>query len=263
MPGKSKINFELALENQVWGAKRDALGDIREGDSIVFVFGGKGNVRQRPTGAERVVFTRAIGAPYFEEASFGWIDGVFPFRVKFELDKERLELVGVKLPCAALPSTYVEAIRVSSCKQSAPVGVGRLESAFDEERSKLEARIDLELDRGRRPLNPERLGRDDPEAKKREAFVFERDPRVVAETLHRAEFKCEVHGCSAPVFLRAKDGRPYVEVHHLERLADGGRDRLSNTVCLCPSHHREIHLGADCAGLTEELLNLRADSKGE
>ncbi|OQZ02159.1 MAG: hypothetical protein B6D34_12290 [Candidatus Brocadia sp. UTAMX1] len=33
---------------------------------------------------------------------------------------------------------------------------------------------------------------------------------------------------------------PYVEVHHVKRLADGGEYTLKNTACLCPIHHRSL-----------------------
>ena len=37
----------------------------------------------------------------------------------------------------------------------------------------------------------------------------------------------------------------YLEVHHLERPAEGGSDTLSNAVAACPSCHRELHYGVN------------------
>ena len=73
-------------------------------------------------------------------------------------------------------------------------------------------------------------------------FAFERNPDVVAEVLHRAEGECERCKGAAP-FLRRKDGSPYLEVHHLVQLADGGEDTVENASALCPNCHRRLHYG--------------------
>jgi 5-methylcytosine-specific restriction protein A len=82
--------------------------------------------------------------------------------------------------------------------------------------------------------------------------TFVRNPKVVAITLLRANWLCEVDGCSSPV-IEGADGKPIVEVHHLVRLADGGIDDPSNTVCVCPNHHRELHHGKKSAELQGAL----------
>ena len=73
-------------------------------------------------------------------------------------------------------------------------------------------------------------------------FVFFRNVDVVAERLFLANGVCESCGCPAP-FLRAKDGAPYLEVHHIKKLADGGDDAVENTTALCPNCHRKMHYG--------------------
>jgi 5-methylcytosine-specific restriction protein A len=72
--------------------------------------------------------------------------------------------------------------------------------------------------------------------------VFIRNPYVVAEVLHRAQGKCEKCGHEAP-FLRAKDGTPYLEVHHQILLSEGGEDTVENAIALCPNCHRQVHFG--------------------
>lgn len=74
--------------------------------------------------------------------------------------------------------------------------------------------------------------------------VFVRNYDVVAETLIRSSGKCEYCEKPAP-FARGKDGHPYLEVHHRVPLAEGGKDRLENTLALCPNCHREAHFGKD------------------
>lgn len=80
---------------------------------------------------------------------------------------------------------------------------------------------------------------------------FARDPRVVAWVLNEASGKCECCTKDAP-FARV-DGSPYLEVHHLKRLADGGTDRVSNAIALCPNCHRELHFGLRRADLLSSV----------
>ncbi len=70
------------------------------------------------------------------------------------------------------------------------------------------------------------------------AFVRNRD--VVAEVLIRANGYCEHCKNSAP-FIRRSNGLPYLEVHHIKTLAEGGEDTVSNAVALCPNCHRKVH----------------------
>ncbi|MFE8698260.1 HNH endonuclease [Cytobacillus sp. FJAT-53684] len=72
--------------------------------------------------------------------------------------------------------------------------------------------------------------------------AFRRNAVVIAEVLIRANGVCEKCGKEAP-FKRASDGSPYLEVHHKERLADGGEDTVENAMAVCPNCHRELHFG--------------------
>jgi hypothetical protein len=76
--------------------------------------------------------------------------------------------------------------------------------------------------------------------------VFQRNPRVVAEVLLRASGTCEACHEPAPFQRRRVGGRsgsPYLEVHHIKKLADGGEDTVKNAEALCPNCHREKHFG--------------------
>lgn len=81
-----------------------------------------------------------------------------------------------------------------------------------------------------------------PVAKQVLSTVFVRNPDVVAEVLHRAKGFCEKCYNPAP-FQRAKDGTPYLEVHHIQPLAKGGEDTVKNAIALCPNCHRQQHYG--------------------
>lgn len=71
---------------------------------------------------------------------------------------------------------------------------------------------------------------------------FVRDPYIVAAALARATDRCEMPRCSSQLFDR-EDDRPYLEVHHILPLGEGGDDTLDNAAALCPSCHRELHYG--------------------
>lgn len=67
-----------------------------------------------------------------------------------------------------------------------------------------------------------------------------RNPYVAEEAKRRAKGVCEL--CEEPAPFEDKNGKPYLETHHIEWLARGGKDRIENTVALCPNCHRRVHL---------------------
>jgi len=71
---------------------------------------------------------------------------------------------------------------------------------------------------------------------------FVRNEDVVVEVLLRAKGRCEACSSGAP-FLRRKDRTPYLEVHHVVLLAEGGEDTVENAQALCPNCHRRAHFG--------------------
>lgn len=79
--------------------------------------------------------------------------------------------------------------------------------------------------------------------------VSTRHPRnavVVAIALKMANGVCQLCGNSAP--FTKNNGTPYLEVHHIQWLSEGGLDDPENTVALCPNCHRKMH-----------VLNLESD----
>lgn len=80
---------------------------------------------------------------------------------------------------------------------------------------------------------------------------FERDPKVKAWVLKNASGTCECCETKAP-FLD-NEGMPYLEVHHVLRLADGGPDTTRNAIAVCPNCHRRLHHGRDAQELVKEL----------
>mgnify|MGYP005755078435 CR=1 FL=1 len=81
--------------------------------------------------------------------------------------------------------------------------------------------------------------------------LYERSQDVVTYALARAAGKCECCDGAAP-FLR-KDGSPYLEVHHVDRVSDGGLDAPHKVAAICPTCHRRIHYGSDGQQVNEAL----------
>ncbi len=94
-------------------------------------------------------------------------------------------------------------------------------------------------------------GNKNPASSQSSVTQYTRDPAVVAWVLSEAAGICECCRKSAP-FIR-EDGSPFLEVHHVLRLADGGEDTTKNAAALCPNCHRELHYGAKKRELAAKL----------
>jgi len=69
---------------------------------------------------------------------------------------------------------------------------------------------------------------------------FQRDEDVILYSLLRAEGICEL--CEKPAPFVKSDGEGFLEVHHIQHLANDGDDTIENTVALCPNCHRKMHI---------------------
>jgi|TARA_Y100000296_G_scaffold86538_1_gene126631 5-methylcytosine-specific restriction protein A len=70
---------------------------------------------------------------------------------------------------------------------------------------------------------------------------YRRSKRISDYVLKRADGKCE--SCKKPAPFIKKNGSPYLEPHHVNRLSDGGLDHPRYIGAVCPDCHREIHHG--------------------
>lgn len=70
--------------------------------------------------------------------------------------------------------------------------------------------------------------------------MIETHKKISAYVKKRAQEKCDLCGEVAPFW--DKKGNPYLEEHHVVRLADGGEDTMGNAVALCPNCHRKVHI---------------------
>ncbi|MGO3841152.1 MAG: HNH endonuclease [Alcaligenes pakistanensis] len=148
---------------------------------------------------------------------------------------------------------------VSGLKPARNVGanvihmLGRLISEVEGQQLGTYAEFDAKVEKLRR--NPPKApppGNKNPRSYESAATQFVRDPAVVAWVLSKAEGVCEC--CNEPAPFTREDGSPFLEVHHVLRLADGGEDTINNAVALCPNCHRELHYGVK---KRELAINLR------
>lgn len=81
--------------------------------------------------------------------------------------------------------------------------------------------------------------------------VFVRDEAVKAAVRTRASGTCEC--CLNPAPFLDDEGQPFLEVHHLTWLVNGGPDSIDNTAAVCPNCHRRLHHGPERSTLTEQV----------
>lgn len=93
----------------------------------------------------------------------------------------------------------------------------------------------------------------------------ERNQFIAEYTKIRANGICDLCGKEAP--FMDKNGKPYLESHHVITLANGGPDAIYNAVAICPNCHRKIHVlnnKADTEKLEKVILKyLLADEDKE
>lgn len=61
-------------------------------------------------------------------------------------------------------------------------------------------------------------------------------------------------GCGEMAPFESKNGRPFLEIHHLRMLGDEGVDHPDNVIALCPNCHRRVHEGKDGRQFNRELM---------
>jgi 5-methylcytosine-specific restriction protein A len=70
--------------------------------------------------------------------------------------------------------------------------------------------------------------------------VFEHDQIVSEYAKRRADGACQL--CGGPAPFSDRHGDPFLEIHHLLPLAEGGTDTIENVAALCPNCHRKMHV---------------------
>ncbi|MCI5140796.1 MAG: hypothetical protein D3909_03520 [Candidatus Electrothrix sp. ATG1] len=74
------------------------------------------------------------------------------------------------------------------------------------------------------------------------ASVYLRNPYLAELVKRQAQGVCQ--DCKKPApFVSKKTGAPYLEVHYILPLAEGGPDSRENVLALCPNCHKKRHYG--------------------
>ncbi|MCE5163749.1 HNH endonuclease [Plesiomonas sp. PI-19] len=98
----------------------------------------------------------------------------------------------------------------------------------------------------------------DSTSKEKQETAYYRSQALKLYVIARSKGVCEGCGESAP--FKTKSG-PYLECHHVHRLADGGPDHPDNVVALCPNCHRRAHFSSDAKSYNEALKRVAAKAE--
>lgn len=90
-----------------------------------------------------------------------------------------------------------------------------------------------------------------PVSKKTSVNLISRDPNVKAWLLLNSNGVCECCNTNAP--FMSKTGIPYLEIHHVKRLSDGGSDTPDNAIAVCPNCHKALHYSDQSSYIVEKL----------
>ena len=206
-------------------------------------------------GPNYIEFSRVLSRAQksFEKWQIPWEDMVrlelergMPFEARFVCERLRGRFRGKTLSGCnfRLPQTYVD--RVASIAKADPSMEILFRLEFDEVEIDAGVFSDLVIQRlqDSSEARRERLANapTHPETRFVRTIIYDRNPDVVAERLYMANGVCEQCGCEAP-FARESDNTPYLEVHHLKPLSEGGADTIENTIAVCPNCHRRHHYG--------------------
>ena len=95
------------------------------------------------------------------------------------------------------------------------------------------------------------VANESPRRRKHETSSYERKGIIKLYALERSNGICEACESEAP-FIN-QNGKPYLEVHHIKALAEGGTDHPENVAAICPNCHRRIDHGIDGNKVNDNL----------
>lgn len=94
--------------------------------------------------------------------------------------------------------------------------------------------------------------------KEKKEIAYYRSQALKLYVIARSNGICEGCGINAP--FQSRSG-PYLECHHVHRLADGGPDHPENVVALCPNCHRRAHFSNDAKAYNETLKKIACEAE--
>jgi HNH endonuclease len=82
-----------------------------------------------------------------------------------------------------------------------------------------------------------------PPTDRREVWQRTRSAFIAQYAHCRSRGNCE--GCKHPAPFMRRNGEPYLEIHHIRPLANGGADHPLNVAAVCPNCHSRVTHGKD------------------
>jgi hypothetical protein len=82
-----------------------------------------------------------------------------------------------------------------------------------------------------------------PPRDRREVWQRTRSAFIAQYAQCRSRGNCE--GCKHPAPFMRRNGEPYLEIHHIRSLTDGGPDHPLNVAAVCPNCHSRVTHGKD------------------
>ncbi|KAA1164453.1 HNH endonuclease [Pseudoalteromonas fuliginea] len=62
--------------------------------------------------------------------------------------------------------------------------------------------------------------------------------------------------CNNEAPFKKENGEPYLEVHHVLPLSEGGSDTIKNTIAVCPNCHMKFHYSAEKMNLRKTVVSV-------
>ncbi|WP_079474041.1 HNH endonuclease [Marinococcus halophilus] len=97
------------------------------------------------------------------------------------------------------------------------------------------------------------------EPRKATIWIHRRARAVKQYAMRRAGGYCEACNQEAP--FQKENGEPFLEIHHLFRLSDGGADHPKAVAAVCPNCHRRVHYGVDAKKYNAKLSDYIAQKE--
>lgn len=95
-------------------------------------------------------------------------------------------------------------------------------------------------------------------SKEKREIAYYRSQALKLYVVARSQGFCE--GCGEKAPFNTKNG-PFLECHHVHRLADGGPDHPRNVVALCPNCHRRAHYALDAETFNNTLKSVAIEAE--
>jgi 5-methylcytosine-specific restriction enzyme A len=188
------------------------------------------------------------GQPYVKKAVYDRLAGQFNRTAKaFEYRMQNISYV-----LALMGHRWLPGLKPAKNVGSNGVLIEQFINELEQRSATPTVKFELEVrDALKKPRIVPPPGNASPATTRSTVTQIHRDPAVKAWILIQANGICEC--CSEPAPFKGADGLPYLEVHHVRKLAERGPDLVSNAVAVCPNCHRELHYGEGARQLVERL----------